>query len=1133
MTAYKLLPLFLLFLGLASAQATRESLLKTLRFREIGPAIMGGRVDDFAVVESNPEVIYAGFASAGVWKTTNGGITWLPIFDNESVSTIGDVTVAPSDPAVVWVGSGESNNRQSSSWGNGVFRSLDAGRNWQNMGLKETHHIGRIVIHPRNPNVVYVAATGRLWGPSKERGVYKTTDGGQNWQLVLFVNEDTGATDIAIDPESPNTLYAAMYQRRRAVFGFSGGGPGSGVYKTVDGGANWGRLKGGLPETGDTGRIGLDIYRKNPAIVYAIVEHLRAGGVYRTEDKGFTWVRMSDTNPRPMYYSQIRIDPNNDQRLWALGAPLYHSDDGGRTFRTVNTRVHGDYHALWINPADSNHMVIGSDGGVSISRDRGQSWFFQNTMALGQFYEIGFDMRKPYWVCGGLQDNNTWCGPSATMNTRGISNDEWFTIGGGDGFYAQIDPTDHNIVYAESQDGNLLRRDLRTHESKRIRPREAPGEKRYRFQWNSPVVVSRHDPKTIYYGGNFVFKSTDRGDTWKKISPELTTGVDRNTLPIMGKVPDRDTPSRHDGVQNWPAATSLAESSVRAGILWAGTDDGRLHVSRDGETWKDVFANVRGVPKGTYVSRVVPSQHAEGTAYATFDGHRMNDFNIYVFTTTDFGETWKDISRGLPRNNGVINVIREHHRNANLLFAGGEYGLYASFDKGGNWDQLKGNLPTVPIDDIAIHPRENDLILGTHGRSIWILDDLTPLEQWSERVAAANAHLFDVRTATAWRTANTKGNTGAAYFVAPNPTSGAVIHYALKSRIERPSDLKITIQDSKGRQVRELTNLPREAGLNRVAWNLRYAPLTPQGAGGGFGFGGGGGGAGGGRGGRGGGGGGLGGPPGIAGLAGPGPAEAQAGGAAAEAPAVAGFGGGGGGFGGGVPLVEPGQYTAKLTVGGQEFTKTFTVEEDHRIVMSAGDRAKRREAIDRLYELAKQATEVTRKATAIRTAVNTFNENTRRPGAPRTPDQVRQTVDAFQKKLQDMPTLFGAPGGFGGGGGGGGFGGGGGGAAAGAEGAQPLGSAGPPLTVSPTVPEQSPSQRASTLLGTLDGFTAPVSAAQLAEIDEITKGVAALPKTVQGLEEEFAALSKLINESGIPHIQLAPAAPQPGGGRRP
>ncbi len=574
--------------------------LQNLTWRAIGPAIMGGRIDDFAVVESDPRVIYAGTASGGIFKSTNAGTTWEPIFDNEAVPTIGDLALAPSDPSILWVGTGESNNRQSSSWGNGVYRSNDGGKTWVHVGLNETHHIGRIVVHPRNPEVAYVAAAGKLWGPNKERGVYKTTDGGKNWAQVLFISEDTGVNDIAIDPESPDTLYAGAYQRRRTVFGFNGGGPQGAIYKTTDGGVTWKKLTKGLPyETGgDVGRIGLSVYRKSPNIVYALVEHAR-GGVFRSEDRGETWTRMSETNPRPAYYSQILIDPNNDLRIWVLGAPLYFSEDGGKTFVTTRgQRIHSDFHAMWIDPANSDHLIVGTDGGINISYDAGRSWDFINSIPLGQFYEIGVDMQKPYRICGGLQDNNTWCGPSATTYMRGISNDEWVAVGGGDGFYAQVDPTDPNVLYAESQDGNLLRRDLRTGESKSIRPREKEGEARYRFQWNSPVVISAHDPKTIYYAGNFLFRSTDRGDNWTKASPDLTTGVDRSTLAILGKVPDKDTLSRNDGVQQYPCITSIAESALNARVLWAGTDDGNLQVTRDGgQTWKNVIEKVPGVPR--------------------------------------------------------------------------------------------------------------------------------------------------------------------------------------------------------------------------------------------------------------------------------------------------------------------------------------------------------------------------------------------------------------------------------------------------------------------------------------------------------------------------------------------------------
>jgi hypothetical protein len=598
-------------------------------------------------------------------------------------------------------------------------------------------------------------------------------------------------------------------------------------------------------------------------------------------------------------------------------------------------------------------MVTGSDGGIHVSWDRGRSWFFQNTLAIGQFYEIGLDMSKPYRICGGLQDNNTWCGPSATTETRGISNDEWYTIGGGDGFYAQFDPVDPDIVYAESQDGNLLRRNLRTHESRSIRPREAPGEARYRFQWNSPLVISAHDPKTIYYGGNFLFKSTDRGDSWKKISPDLTTGIERDKQPIMGQIPGASTLSRHDGVQAFPAITTIAESPLRAGVLWVGTDDGNLQVSRDGETWKNMVSRVPGLPKGTYVSRVIASRFAEGAAYVTFDGHRSNDFGIYAYATTDFGETWTRITNGIPDNGGSLNVIREHHRNPNLLFAGGEFGLYVSLDKGRNWQELKLNLPRVPVDDIAIHPRENDLVLGTHGRSIWILDDITPLEKLTEQVAAADVHVFEPRPAIAWRMANRKGSTGHAYFLAPNPSYGAMITYHLKNRVEARDGLKVEILDASGKTVRTIENPPREGGLHRIAWDLRMdraAPPTPQEQ---------------------------------EMLAQLGPEAAQFG-----------FGGSRG------PRVEPGAYTVRITALGKTVSTPLTVEEDPRVQISGADRNLRWSTISEVYELSKQAETARRRFTNIEQNFNSMMERYRTPGGTRLPDAARAAAEDFRKKME-------------------------------------------------------------------------------------------------------------------------------------
>ncbi|MGB9464584.1 MAG: hypothetical protein WBR10_05685, partial [Candidatus Acidiferrum sp.] len=848
----------------SAGQSSTTDKLKNLEFREIGPAIMGGRIDDFAVVESNPKIVYVGTASGGVWKTTNNGTTWEPVFDKEGVSTIGDIAIAPSDPAVVWVGTGEPNNRQSSSWGDGIYKSLDAGKTWQKMGLTATHHIGRIVIHPRNPEVVYAAALGHLWGPNPDRGVYKTTDGGKTWNQVLKINDDTGVSDIAMDPESPDTLYAAAYERRRTPFGFNGGGPDSGIYKTVDGGATWKKLSKGLPyeNGGDTGRIGLEVYRRDPNIVYAIVQHEK-GGTYRSEDKGETWKKMGETNPRPSYYSQIRVDPNNDLRIWELGAQMFFSEDGGKTFSTQRVKsIHGDFHAMWIDPADSNHVITGSDGGIHWSYDNGRTWDFINTIAIGQFYEVGLDNERPYKICGGLQDNGSWCGPSMSLTSDGIVNSDWTLMPGGDGFYARIDYAEPWIVYTESQDGHLSRRDEHTAQQREIMPEAKVGEPHYRFQWNSPVEVSAHDHNTIYYGGNYLFKSTDRGDTWTRLGGDLTTGVDRNKLQIFGKTPDKNTLSRHDGVQDYPTITTLAESPMTASVLWVGTDDGNVQVTRDGgKSWKNVASRVPGVPKGTYVTRVVASKYAEGAAYVTFDGHRTDDYNVYIFFTSDYGENWKAIRNGIPDSAGTVHVVREHPRNANLLFAGTEFGLWVSWDHGANWTALKNNFPTVPVDDNEIQAQQNDLVLATHGRSIWIFDDITPIEKFDAGVASSELTFFTPRTATVWDLRQRRWSSGQKMFVGKNPPYGAILNYYLKETLppeppktakddkdkdkdkkeaaaedqkakpeaaaNKEGKTKISVYDKDGKLVREFDG-PGKAGVNRTNWDLRWnSPAVP------------------------------------------------------------------------------------------------------------------------------------------------------------------------------------------------------------------------------------------------------------------------------------------------------------------
>ena len=940
--------IFCFFVGLGNTSQVQSSLqdktiLDNLDWRCIGPANPGGRIDDFAVVENKPNIIYMGTASGGVWKTTNNGITWKPIFDNQDTSSIGDVAVSRSNPDTVWVGTGEANNRQSSSWGNGVYKSQDGGSTWKNMGLRETHHIGRIVIHPTNPDTVYVAALGHLWGPNKERGLFKTIDGGKSWTNSLSIDENTGCVDVAIDPENPHVLYAAAYQRRRTGWGFNGGGSGSGLYKTIDGGESWFRLTKGLPQ-GIIGRIGIDIYRNNPDIVYAIIEH-KEGGVFRTEDKGLTWKRMSDVNPRPMYYSQIRIDPNNDQRVWVLGAEMFFSEDGGKIWNTEliarvareKRAVHGDHHAMWIDPSDSNHMILGSDGGIYLSYDRGVTWDFIDILPLGQVYEISFDMRNPYYVIGGLQDNGSWQGPSAAWFRPRITNDEWFRVGGSDGFYSQIDPNDHTRIYVESQNAGIERLNLDTSEYKSIRPMPQDPEETYRFNWNSPFLMSPHDSDTIYLGGNRLFISEDGGESWKA-TIDLTEQRDRENLPIMGSIPDDNTLSKHDGILFYGTITTISESPIQKGRLYIGTDDGNVQISKDGgETWQKVIERISGVPKNTYVSRIIASHHALGRAYVTFDGHRNDDFNAYVFMTQDFGENWKNISNNLPEG-GSVSVIREHHKNPDLLFVGTERGAYFSLDRGNRWIKFQNKFPIVPVDDIAIHPRDNDLIFGTHGRSIWILDDITPLEKLTPDVLELPCYLFDTRPATVYNFFSHrahydfKGLFGHKIFRAPNPPYGAIISYYLKENAD--DEVKIIITDSAGKKIRELEGT-KMSGVNRVMWDLRhgYSSATP-----------------------------------------PAKPEMKTG-----------------------PSVVPGHYRITLKYLNYELTKTVLVEEDPKVNLPLEERTRQHDALVSIYRLNPVIAAVSQSINSIKNELEKIKSFLQRN--PETPDNIYQKIAVISEEI--------------------------------------------------------------------------------------------------------------------------------------
>jgi len=797
-----------------------------LKLRSIGPAVMGGRIDVVAAHEDRPWVLYVGAASGGVWKSVNMGTTWQPIFDGHETSSIGDIAIAPSDPEILWVGTGEPNNRQSSSFGYGVYRSEDGGVTFRHVGLERTGHIGQVVVHPRDPGLVYVAALGPLWAPGDERGVFRTRDSGKSWQKVLFVDEDTGTADLVMDPTNPDVLYAALYQRRRVPWGFSGGGMGAGLYKTTDGGDVWKKLENGLPK-GSLGRVGVDLFRGDPRIVYAILEHKDEGGVYRSADRGESWAKVSSLNPRPMYYSHIFVDPTDVERIYVLGAEFFYSDDGGSTFveneemtPTYDVGVHGDHHSLWIDPKNSHHLVLGGDGGLYVSWDRGRHWDKVNNIPLAQFYSVAVDSDTPYNIYGGTQDNHSWFGPSATRTYIGILNQDWRQINFGDGMYQQADPTDGATVFTSSQGGNIVRLDRRTGDRKSIRPHgpdedDEDDEDDYRFHWTSPILVSRHDPGVLYLGGNRLFTSRDRGDTWLA-SPDLTWNEDRDELPIMGSFPDDDTLSLHDGVQDWGTLTTIAESPFDASILYAGTDDGRFQLSRDGgKTFEALEGNLRGFdPRRATVSRVVASHASKGRAYVSFDRHQLGDFAPYLFVTEDFGRSFRAIDAGLPRL-GWVNVVLEHPRNPDLLFAGTETGLYLSFDRGGKWARMSGKLPTVPVDDLVIHPRENDLVVGTHGRSIYVLDDVSALER--HRVGGDEVELFDVRKATVFLPWKHESYGAQRQFVGENPEFGALITYRLARPAER---IEIRIADAEGRLVRTLEG-PAGSGFQRVAWDLR------------------------------------------------------------------------------------------------------------------------------------------------------------------------------------------------------------------------------------------------------------------------------------------------------------------------
>jgi photosystem II stability/assembly factor-like uncharacterized protein len=801
-----------------------SELFERLEWRNIGPATMGGRITAIRGIPGDPALVYVATASGGLFKTVNAGTTWTPIFDHQNTISIGDMAVDPHNPDVVWLGSGEANARNSVSFGDGVYRTLDGGKTWRNMGLADTHHISRVVVNPLNSNIVYVAALGHNTGPNSDRGVYMTTDGGETWKKVLYIDPEHGCADLDIDVNNPNILYATMWRFERKPWMFISGSEKTGVFRSVDAGRTWTQLGNGLPK--GLGRIGVRVAPSNSNVVYVVAES-NDGTLFRSDDRGDHF-RMMTKNPavvgRGLYYSHITIDPTDENRVYSIGMQLMTSIDAGHTWRRIAGTIHGDYHTVWVDPKNPSRVWIGEDGGIAVSYDRAETWEAILNFAAGQFYQIHADNRWPfYYIQGGLQDNGTWSGPSRTRSA-GILNDDWRNISGGDGFHVVNHPDEPELFLSENQGGGIVRTDWRTREQQDVSPQPKRndggpvGELKYRFNWNAPIVPSPHDKNTVYFGSNVLFKTTNFGKSWETISPDLTTNDPEKQKSVGTMWTENTTAEYHCTI------IRIAESPKQAGVIWVGTDDGNLQVTTDGgKHWSNVTGNAPGVPKFAEIGWIEPSRTAVGTAYVAFEHHWFDDFHPYIFKTTDFGKTFTNITGNLPKDD-YLWVVKEDPKNPQLLYVGGELGLHVSFTGGTQWTRLHlKNLPPVAVRDIVIHPRENDLILGTHGRSIFILDDASPIQQMNTQVLAESAHLFGMRPALRFDGGGRGGGGGLGSggnkpFSGANPAYGAPVTYYLKEK----GAAKIEILDGAGKVIRDLGPVPQDAGLNRTTWDLRY-----------------------------------------------------------------------------------------------------------------------------------------------------------------------------------------------------------------------------------------------------------------------------------------------------------------------
>lgn len=843
----------------SSAPSLDESIFSGLKLRNLTPAKTGGRIVDIAIHPANRSIRYVATASGGVWKTMNAGTTWVPVFDREGSFSIGTIVIDPKNHNTVWVGTGENNSQRSVSKGDGVYKSTDGGRTWVNTGLKSSEHIGKIVIHPDNSDIVFVASQGGLWAPGGDRGLYKTSDGGKSWERILHVSENTGISDVIIDPRNPDNIIASAYQRRRHFGILVAGGPEGGAFKTQDGGKTWSKLGNGFPQ-GELGRIGLARSPQQPEVLYSLVAGTESTkGFYRSADNGDSWTKMNDYMViDAQYYMEIFPDPHQFDKLYIVDVFTKVSEDGGKTLESINhNRIHVDNHEMEFDPDDPNYLLIAGDGGIFESWDQGQNWRFTDNLPITQFYRVGIDNDAPFYnVYGGTQDNNTIGGPSRTTHRTGIRNSDWFYTLGGDGFQTRVDPTNPDILYCMYQYAGIVRYDRKSGEKTDIQPQPGAGEPPYQWNWDAPLVLSSHNNKTLYFAANKVMKSTDQGDSWQEISGDLTRQIDRNKMEVMGRVWGIDAIFKNVWTSPYGTIVSLTESSVKQGLLYAGTDDGLIQVTEDdGQTWRKV-EGITGVPRLAYLADLFASPHNENTVFAVFNNHKSGDYKPYFYRSDDKGKTWKSISSNLPAGDFGWTIVQDHLQE-NLLFAGTEYGLYFSIDAGNQWIKIKNGIPTIAIRDLEIQPRENDLVAASFGRGFYILDDYSFLREVSKGVLDEEAKLFSVKDPWSYIQSGPDGYAyGANFFSSPNPTFGAVFTYYLKERTltqqqqrkkeestkvknaqpvyypdwdaftrekrEKKPMVAFTITDADGNLVTRVTG-PANRGINQTSWNLRHA----------------------------------------------------------------------------------------------------------------------------------------------------------------------------------------------------------------------------------------------------------------------------------------------------------------------